>query len=345
MTSSTSDFSTPEGHYDWETRHYLHYAKSWRDVPEAVDRRGAGQVHRRRADVVLAVRPDRRGRQRRVLRPRAVHGHLRRRAARPHLGVRAPQGQGAAVHRGLDHRGARPSSSAWSTRSSRSTSWCPPPWRWPDRSPRRMPSRCAWPSGRSTTPSTSRATRTAIDSCFDMHHFGHTRARVVTGGMPALSRPVVDEGEGQGGDEPRRDVRRSSPAVPAASARRPFAGWWRSACGVAVFDRDGDRADELAKELGDDAVAVGGDVNDDDDVAAAIEAARSLGPLSVLVNVAGGGVGGGRTVGRGGTPHDKELVRRDHGDERDRDLQRDSPGGRGHGRRTSPTTTASAASW
>jgi enoyl-CoA hydratase len=26
--------STPEGHYDWEIRHYLHYAKSWRDVPK-----------------------------------------------------------------------------------------------------------------------------------------------------------------------------------------------------------------------------------------------------------------------------------------------------------------------
>jgi len=41
------------------------------------------------------------------------------------------------------------------------------------------------------------------------------------------------------------------------------------------------------------------------DVGAAIEAARSLGSFSLLVNVAGGGVGGGRTVGRDGTPHDK----------------------------------------
>jgi NAD(P)-dependent dehydrogenase (short-subunit alcohol dehydrogenase family) len=75
--------------------------------------------------------------------------------------------------------------------------------------------------------------------------------------------------------------------------------------GVAVFDRDGERAGELAKELGDAAVAVGGDVNDDGDVAAAIDAARSVGTLSLVVNVAGGGVGGGRTVGRDGTPHDK----------------------------------------
>ncbi len=77
---------------------------------------------------------------------------------------------------------------------------------------------------------------------------------------------------------------------------------------VAVFDLDADRAGLLAKELGAPAVAlgVGGDVNDDDAVGAAIEAARSLGPLSILVNVAGGGVGGGRTVRRGGVPHDKE---------------------------------------
>ena len=47
-------------------------------------------------------------------------------------------------------------------------------------------------------------------------------------------------------------------------------------------------------------------MTDDDDVTAAIEAARGLGALSVLVNVAGGGVGGGRTVARGGIPHDKE---------------------------------------
>jgi enoyl-CoA hydratase len=28
---------------------------------------------------------------------------------------------------------------------------------------------------------------TAIESAFDMHHFGHTRAAVVTGGVPSLA--------------------------------------------------------------------------------------------------------------------------------------------------------------
>jgi NAD(P)-dependent dehydrogenase (short-subunit alcohol dehydrogenase family) len=76
---------------------------------------------------------------------------------------------------------------------------------------------------------------------------------------------------------------------------------------VVVFDRDIDRAGELAKELGDVAVAVGGDVTDDEDAGAAIDSARSLGVLSLLVNVAGGATGGGRTVARDGSPHDKSV--------------------------------------
>jgi len=75
--------------------------------------------------------------------------------------------------------------------------------------------------------------------------------------------------------------------------------------GVAVFDRDTERATALAKELGDLAVPAGGDVNDDDDVGAAIAAAASVGTLSLVVNVAGGATGGGRVVNRDGTPHDK----------------------------------------
>jgi NAD(P)-dependent dehydrogenase (short-subunit alcohol dehydrogenase family) len=77
--------------------------------------------------------------------------------------------------------------------------------------------------------------------------------------------------------------------------------------GVVVFDRDGDRASALAAELGDGAAAVAGDVNDDAAVASAIDAATSLGAFSLVVNVAGGGVGGGRTLGRDGTPHDKSA--------------------------------------
>lgn len=76
--------------------------------------------------------------------------------------------------------------------------------------------------------------------------------------------------------------------------------------GVVVFDRDLSRAEALAAALGPATAATGGDVTDDDAVAAAIAAAQQLGTLSVVVNVAGGGVGQHRTVGRGGVPHDKD---------------------------------------
>jgi NAD(P)-dependent dehydrogenase (short-subunit alcohol dehydrogenase family) len=75
---------------------------------------------------------------------------------------------------------------------------------------------------------------------------------------------------------------------------------------VVVFDRDKDRANEIANECGTGAVAVSGDTNDDGAVDSAIEAAYAASPLALVANVAGGGVGGGRTVGREGTPHDKD---------------------------------------
>jgi NAD(P)-dependent dehydrogenase (short-subunit alcohol dehydrogenase family) len=73
---------------------------------------------------------------------------------------------------------------------------------------------------------------------------------------------------------------------------------------VVVFDRHAEGARAVANDLGETATAVPGDSTDDEAVALAINAARSAGTLSLLVNVAGGGVGGGRTVGRDGTPHD-----------------------------------------
>lgn len=76
--------------------------------------------------------------------------------------------------------------------------------------------------------------------------------------------------------------------------------------GVAIFDRNAGGSAALAEELGETAVGVSGDVNDDDDVRGAIAAAETVGTLSIVVNVAGGGTGAWRTVGRGGEPHDKQ---------------------------------------
>jgi NAD(P)-dependent dehydrogenase (short-subunit alcohol dehydrogenase family) len=76
---------------------------------------------------------------------------------------------------------------------------------------------------------------------------------------------------------------------------------------VVVFDRALEAGEELVKELGSGA-AVGGDINDDADVEAAIEAASALAPLAVVVNVAGGGMGG-RTLSRDNVPMAMEAFR------------------------------------
>ncbi len=71
---------------------------------------------------------------------------------------------------------------------------------------------------------------------------------------------------------------------------------------VVVFDRALEAGEKLVSELGRGS-AVGGDVNDNDAVGAAVDAASALAPLAVVVNVAGGGMGG-RTLSRDNVPHD-----------------------------------------
>lgn len=70
-----------------------------------------------------------------------------------------------------------------------------------------------------------------------------------------------------------------------------------------VFDRDEKRASALASELGEGNGYVAGDVCEDEDVSAALEAASSRGTLRVAVNCAGIGWAQ-RTVGRDGAPHE-----------------------------------------
>ena len=76
---------------------------------------------------------------------------------------------------------------------------------------------------------------------------------------------------------------------------------------VVVFDRALEAGQALVDELGSGA-ATGGDVNDDADVTAALDAAVALAPLGVVVNVAGGGMGG-RTLSRDNTPMAMEAFR------------------------------------
>jgi NAD(P)-dependent dehydrogenase (short-subunit alcohol dehydrogenase family) len=71
--------------------------------------------------------------------------------------------------------------------------------------------------------------------------------------------------------------------------------------GVVLLDLPSSRGEEVAGELGGRAVFAPGDVTSEDDVAAAVAAATSLGPLRLVVNCAGIGAAA-RTVGRDG-PH------------------------------------------
>jgi NAD(P)-dependent dehydrogenase (short-subunit alcohol dehydrogenase family) len=67
---------------------------------------------------------------------------------------------------------------------------------------------------------------------------------------------------------------------------------------VVVLDMNDDKGETLAKEVG--GVFVHADVTNTDDVIAAVEAAKELGPLRVLVNCAGI-AWAGRTIGRDGS--------------------------------------------
>jgi NAD(P)-dependent dehydrogenase (short-subunit alcohol dehydrogenase family) len=76
---------------------------------------------------------------------------------------------------------------------------------------------------------------------------------------------------------------------------------------VVLFDRDTERGESIGSELGADVVFVAGSVLDDDDTQAAVAAATDLGGLRGVVACAGGSRQSARTIGRDGTPHDRQL--------------------------------------
>ena len=78
--------------------------------------------------------------------------------------------------------------------------------------------------------------------------------------------------------------------------------------GVVVLDPDAGRAAALVNELGEGVVAVTGDSNDDDAVAAAIEAASRLGAFSVAVSATGVVIPSAPLVGVDGAVLAKEAL-------------------------------------
>jgi NAD(P)-dependent dehydrogenase (short-subunit alcohol dehydrogenase family) len=79
---------------------------------------------------------------------------------------------------------------------------------------------------------------------------------------------------------------------------------------VVVLDRTPDASRAGGDLLPSAAVVVEGDVQNDDDVGRAIEAAQSRGVLSVVANVAGGSGRGGAMVGSHGVPHPRASFER-----------------------------------
>jgi len=78
---------------------------------------------------------------------------------------------------------------------------------------------------------------------------------------------------------------------------------------VGIFDRSQPNAEALAKELGDAAIALPGDVSNEGDVKGALDAlVAKFGPLNVAVNCAGIGTVG-KVLGKEG-PHSAELFER-----------------------------------
>lgn len=79
--------------------------------------------------------------------------------------------------------------------------------------------------------------------------------------------------------------------------------------GVVVFEPELARARALADELGERAVGFAGDHNSEEDVKAAIAAARKLGAFSINVNSAGVSIPTPPTAAADGTAHDMRIFR------------------------------------
>jgi len=78
---------------------------------------------------------------------------------------------------------------------------------------------------------------------------------------------------------------------------------------VVIFEPDLARAAALADEIGEGAVGVAGDHNNDADVLSAIDVARELGRFAVNVNAAGVAISTPPVADAEGTPHDMGVFR------------------------------------
>jgi enoyl-CoA hydratase len=189
--------STPEGHYDWETRHYLHYAKSWREVPKpsiaAVQGKciAAGLMLCWPCDLIVAA--DNAEFSDPVLMMGIcgveLHAHTWEfgpRKAKEILFMGSSITAEEARELGMVNKVVPlddlvPTAMAMADRIAQQDAFA-----------LRMAKRAV------NHTLDIQGYTTAIDSIFDMHHFGHTRARVVTGGMPSIAGLAAMKQKGRG---------------------------------------------------------------------------------------------------------------------------------------------------
>lgn len=182
----SSVFDTPEGHYDWETRNYLHYAKAWREVPKpsiaAVQGKciAAGLMLCWPCDLIMAA--DNAEFSDPVLMMGIcgveLHAHTWEFGPRKAKEILFTGGSVTAeeahqlgmVNHVVPLDDLVPATMQMAHRIAQADAFA-----------LRMAKRAV-----NHTLDIQGYTN-AIDSIFDMHHFGHTRARVVTGGYPSLA--------------------------------------------------------------------------------------------------------------------------------------------------------------
>lgn len=178
--------STPEGHYDWETRGYLKYAKAWRDVPKpsiaAVQGKciAAGLMLCWPCDLIVAA--DNAEFSDPVLMMGIcgveLHAHtweLGPRKAKEILFMGSSVTAEEARELGMVNKVVPldelvPATMAMAHRIAQQDAFA-----------LRMAKRAV------NHTMDIQGYTSSIDSIFDMHHFGHTRARVLTGGMPSIA--------------------------------------------------------------------------------------------------------------------------------------------------------------
>ena len=178
--------ATPEGHYDWETRGYLRYAKAWRDVPKpsiaAVQGKciAAGLMLAWPCDLIVAA--DNAEFSDPVLMMGIcgveLHAHTWEfgpRKAKELLFMSSSITAEEARELGMVNK-VVPLDDLVSTTMAMAHRIAQQ-----DAFALRMAKRAV------NHTMDIQGYSSSIDSIFDMHHFGHTRARVLTGGMPSIA--------------------------------------------------------------------------------------------------------------------------------------------------------------